>query len=421
VFDALAAGALVVTDNEVGAGELFGDRLPVVRDGDALMRTLAWAADKPEEARALRASLRATVLEQHTYAQRATEIRDHLLAWVDAERYGILVGIPDWDQAETWGDLHFARAMQRQLERRGHPTRIHLLDEWPRSPSARADVVVHLHGLSDHRPRPSQANLLWIISHPDRVSPGMCDKYDAVLVASESFATELASRVSVPVVPLHQATDPDRFRPDGTGPEHELLFVGNSRRSRRAILDDLLPTTHDLAIYGKGWTSDVIDPLYVRGDHIPNDRLGRAYASAKIVLNDHWPDMRARGFLSNRLYDVLASGGFVISDAAAGIDAEFEGAVVTYTDRDELRRLVDEYLANDELRRTMAERGRRIVLARHTFAHRIERLLEVVDGLETVRPRTLDHWADLDSWLRRSRRRVPAAAGGGVAVPVDRR
>jgi GT2 family glycosyltransferase/spore maturation protein CgeB len=421
VFDALAAGALVVSDNDVGVRELFGDRLPIVRDGDALRRILDWSAAQPEEARALRESLRATVLEQHTYEHRASEIRDHLLAWVDAERYGILVGIPDWDQAETWGDLHFARAMQRQLERRGHPTRIHLLDEWGRSPSARADVVVHLHGLSDHRTRPSQLSVLWIISHPDRVTPGMCEKYDLVVVASTTFATELAGRVSVPVFPLHQATDPDRFKPDRTGPDHELLFVGNARRSRRAILDDLLPTTHDLAVYGKGWTSDLVDPLYVRGDHIPNDKLARHYASARIVLNDHWADMRARGFLSNRLYDVLASGGFVISDAAAGIDAEFDGAVVAYTDREDLRRLIDQYLTDDQARQALAERGRRVVLARHTFGHRIERLLEIVDGLPTVRPRTVERWADIEAWLARSRRAAPVGAGGGVAAAVKRR
>ena len=347
MFDALAAGSLVVSDND-SVRELIGESFPVAHTSAELGEVLDWVAANPDEAHSLQASLRDVVLERHTYRHRAAEIRDHLAAWVDAERFGILVGIPDWKEVSSWGDYHFARALQRQLQRRGHPTRIHLLDDWARAPSARADVIVHLHGMSDHRPRPSQLNLLWLISHPDRISPAVCDKYDAVFVASDAFAVELAPRVSVPVVPLHQATDPERFFPEPTGPAHDLLFVGNSRRTRRAILDDLSPVIHDLAVYGKGWTSDLIDPLHVRGEHIPNEQVHRYYASARIVLNDHWPDMRALGFLSNRLYDALASGAFVISDAVAGIAREFDDAVVTYTEPDELRRLVDEYLADGQ-------------------------------------------------------------------------
>ena len=413
VFDALAAGALVVSDND-GARELLGEDMPIATSPEELRAVIDWAASDPDAARRVQASLRDVVLERHTYRHRAAELREHLLRWADADRFGILVGIPDWEQAPTWGDYHFARGLQRQLERRGYPTRIHLLDEWGRSEAARADAIIHVHGLSDHRPRPSQLNLLWLISHPDRITPEMCDKYDAVLVASDSFAAELAPRVRVPVIPLHQATDPERFYPEPTGPAHDLLFVGNSRRSRRAILDDLRPVVHDLAVYGKGWTSDLIDPIHVHGEHIPNDQLHRFYSSAAIVLNDHWPDMRARGFLSNRLYDVLASGGFVISDAAVGLKNEFGGSVVSYSDPEELRRLIDQYLADEPLRKSLGARGREIVLAQHTFAHRAERLIELIGTLEPLRPRRIERWRDLNAWLTRARRR---AAGGALVVP----
>ena len=134
-------------------------------------------------------------------------------------------------------------------------------------------------------------------------------------------------------MPLHQATDPERFHPATGGPAHELLMVANTRGVRRSIIEDLTPTVHDLAIYGKGWTPDFVDPVHVRDERIPNRDLHRYYSAAGIVLNDHWPDMRSAGFLSNRLYDALASGAFVVSDAARGIEDEFDGAVVTYADR----------------------------------------------------------------------------------------
>ena len=373
VFDSLASGALVVSDNEVGVRELFGERFPVATDADQLRAVLDWIDREPGAAGELQASLREEVLERHTYRHRSEEVRDHLLRWVEADRYAILVGAPDWERAPSWGDYHFARGLQRQFEARGHPTRIHLLDDWGRSPSARADVAIHLHGLSDHRPRPSQFNILWVISHPDRVTAAMCDRYDLVFVASTAFASRLAAQARVPVMPLHQATDPERFHPAAGGPAHELLMVANTRGVRRSIIEDLTPTVHDLAIYGKGWTPDFVDPVHVRGERIPNRDLHRYYSAAGIVLNDHWPDMRSMGFLSNRLYDALASGAFVVSDAAVGIEDEFDGAVVTYADPQELRQIVDTYLADPAGRRALADRGREVVLARHTFAHRVDR------------------------------------------------
>jgi spore maturation protein CgeB len=187
------------------------------------------------------------------------------------------------------------------------------------------------------------------------------------------------------VVALPQATDPEQFYPEPGGPAHELLFVGNSRRVRRQILDDLLPTDRDLAVYGSGWTPDLLDPSHLRGPQVPNNELRRWYAGAAIVLNDHWPDMREHGFLSNRLYDALAAGAFVISDDVPGIAEAFDGAVVTYTDRAGLHDAVEHYLAHPAERRALAERGRAAVLARHAFAHRADTLLAALEPLLAAR------------------------------------
>ena len=104
----------------------------------------------------------------------------------------------------------------------------------------------------------------------------------------------MAGLAHVPVAVLHQATDPDRFRPGGDGPSHALLYVANHRPDR-PIVDWLLPTGHDLAVYGRRWLENGLDPRFLRGDHIENDDLYRYYGSAAIVLNDSWADMRRAG------------------------------------------------------------------------------------------------------------------------------
>ena len=251
--------------------------------------------------------------------------------------------------------------------------------------TSRDDVAVHILGVEEAPTRPNQVNILWQISHPDLATPALYDRYDHVFVASDPFAARMAGSAHVPVTPLHQATDPERFRPDPTGPPHELLFVANTRRVRRHIVDDLAGTTHDLAVYGRGWKPEFIDPRFVKGEGIPNAEVGRYYSSAAIVLNDHWDDMRDEGFLSNRLYDALACGAFVISDRIAGIEAEFDDAVVTYDGPTDLSASIDRYLGDPDESQTRGERGRSAVLARHTFDARAAVLVETVEAISRAR------------------------------------
>ncbi len=306
-------------------------------------------------------------------------------AWSAATRIGIRIGLPSWDVAASWGDVHCARDLQRWLARAGHPSRIHIRPDWARAWSARDDVTIHLLGQHDGPTRPGQVNVLWHISHPDNGSAALYDRFDLVCVASDDFARWMARQAQVPVRALHQATDPERFHPDQPGPAHELLFVANSRGVRRHLIDELLPTEHQLAVFGRGWTPDRLDPRYLVAEIIPNDLLGGYYAHAAIVLNDHWSDMQRESFLSNRLYDASAAGGFVISDDIAGLDVEFDGGIVAYRDATDLRRLIEHYLASPAERRAHADRARAAVLDRHTFERRTHELLDLVEPLLDAR------------------------------------
>jgi spore maturation protein CgeB len=114
----------------------------------------------------------------------------------------------------------------------------------------------------------------------------------------------------------------------------------------------------------------------VVADHVDNEVLPVVYSSAGVALNDHWRTMQAWGFVSNRLFDVLACGTPVISDPVEGMDELFNGAVLEYHTPDELPALVDDVLADPEGARQRAERGRKVVLASHTFDHRARQLLD---------------------------------------------
>lgn len=304
--------------------------------------------------------------------------------WLPARHVAIHIGAPTWTEAGAWGDLPFARDVQRAFERRGWPASVHTFEDRDSSAAVRADLAIHLAGIRAPTVRPGQTSVLWIISHPDSVRRELCLAYDLVGVASDPFLAYLRTWLGAaapPLIPLHQATDPERFFPEPGGPAHDLLFVGSARHGRRPFLDTLRATNHDVAVYGRNWTADLLDPASLRGEWIANDDLHRYYASAAICLSDSWADMRDEGFISNRVYDALASAGFVISEAVAGLDREFDGSVVAYDDLGELIDRVDHYLARPDERAALARVGRATVLARHTFGHRVESIIANVDPL----------------------------------------
>jgi spore maturation protein CgeB len=109
------------------------------------------------------------------------------------------------------------------------------------------------------------------------------------------------------------------------------------------------------------------------------DELRRLYSSCGILLADHWDDMRARGFVANRLYDALACEAFVLCEHVEGIDAELGDAVDTYRHSADLRAKVQHWLAHPDARRERARRGRELVLERHTVDDRARQLLAAIE------------------------------------------
>jgi GT2 family glycosyltransferase/spore maturation protein CgeB len=394
VFDALACGTVVLTNCEAGVHELFDADFPTWSDAASLRAGLDRLLADGERGRELAARYGAIVAERHTYDVRARQLARALQDAEERLSFVIKVGAPTRAQAAEWGDMHFAHAVAGELGRRGHRCAIQTLDEWEDLAGLGHDVVIHLKGLSAYTPKPGQFNVLWNISHPDRLTDEECEAYDLVCVASPRFAAELTARVRVPVAVLEQATDPRRFFPDADERyRHELAFVANSRKVMRRMMADLLPTERDLAVYGTNWKG-LIDDRYIAGEHVPNEDLRQVYSSAAIVLNDHWDDMREHGFVSNRIYDALACGALVLSDHLPELEQRFGGAVVTYTDAAELPDLVARLLASPDERAARGARGRELVLAGYTFSQRVEELLELVlpriGVRRAIRPATVD-------------------------------
>lgn len=386
VFDALAAGALVVSNGTLGAQETFGDLLPTFETAEELDAVLRRYLGDEALRTDLVVRLQAEVLARHTYDHRAEEFFAILARVVrQSYRIAIKIPVPRHEEIEEWGDYHFAEALGRALRGAGHRVRIDILPEWERPEAVDDDVVLVLRGLSAYTPRPGQINLMWNISHPDKVPDEEYERYDQIFVASTLHAQTLVERLQVPVAPLLQCTDPRRFQPADPplADADPLLFVGNSRNVYRRIVRDAIAAGLTPAVYGTRWEPFFGAP-YLKGDHIPNDMLPRHYSSAAIVLNDHWESMAAQGFLSNRLFDAGAAGAFIISDPAAGLGEVFGDSIVTYDTAEDLKAKVAHYLADPAARVEKAARLRELVINHHSFHHRATEILAVIDRLHAT-------------------------------------
>ena len=115
---------------------------------------------------------------------------------------------------------------------------------------------------------------------------------------------------------------------------------------------------------GASWT--YAGPLHYYSD------LPDFYRSTGINFNT--TSMQMKGALNQRVFDVPASGGFLLTDYREQIDAAFEVGreVVCYYGVEEIVDLVRHYLANPAARKKIAARAREHIEKEHSYAHRIE-------------------------------------------------
>jgi len=276
---------------------------------------------------------------------------------------------------ERWGDRYFAYSLAAALRRLGQQVAVDHREVRDRETRALDDVVLVLRGMDQVTPKPGPINLLWVISHPDEVTAAEASAFDLVFAAGQRWAAERAQEWALPVRPLLQCTDAALFHPGLAGEAGAgLLFVGNARDgASRPVVDYALAAGADLTLYGTGWEHTPAAAHRV-AEIAPNAELGRLYANAGVVLNDHWATMRESGFLANRLFDAVACGARVLSDQVEGAEELFGGSVRSFTDADDFARLLADPQASWPDREQRLANAQR-VLAEHTFDRRAEQLL----------------------------------------------
>ncbi len=230
--------------------------------------------------------------------------------------------------------------------------------------------------------------MLWVLNHPDLLDEFAAVAVDGLMTNSRRAATVLsASRPTIwcplgvdrewrPVAPQ------SRFRA-------EAVYLGSGGRGNKNPA-----TTHlyldpakrfDFAIWGSNWSRDYWAPVdgddparndwhrYWRGP-LPVGEEAALYASAGVALGFHEDGQREWGMWNNRVFEVLASGGLLISDEADGLAEELGDGLVFTAGGDQTAELIKRYRAAPDERRRIADLGRRLVMERYTYDHTAARM-----------------------------------------------
>lgn len=222
-----------------------------------------------------------------------------------------------------WGDEYYAESLADAMREAGVATDVVYRSNWLDSRDDYGSVL-HIRGIAKAHLKPGSRNLMWIISHPDAVQDDEVSACEHVFTASALHTKELSAEHGGKIEFLPQCT---AFEPsadlkdlsDGAL-EKYAVFVGDSKNVLRHPINELISDWERLFLIGPNWRDvDCMGRRHVAGG-IKNSDLPAIYRAFGAVINQHWPDMAARGFVSNRLYDVAASGGYYITDDCQGID-----------------------------------------------------------------------------------------------------
>jgi hypothetical protein len=187
--------------------------------------------------------------------------------------------------------------------------------------------------------------------------------FDYAFVAQRDYVDHFRALRNGQVEWLPLACDPEIHGPRSRTKLWDVGFVGHVHSQVRARRLRLLAERFRVNEYEHAY---------------PREQIAEIYSQSKIVFNSS-----INGDLNMRVFEAMASGSMLITDHIPNGQSDlFQKGVhlVEYSNDDELVAQVEYYLARDEERERIAKAAQQEVLARHTYAHRCQLILDTVFG-----------------------------------------
>jgi spore maturation protein CgeB len=158
----------------------------------------------------------------------------------------------------------------------------------------------------------------------------------------------------------------------------EAGIIWEATRSHRLACVKRLAVFQPVVYGDPGWRRLVKTPFTVRPEVNYFDELPLIYSASTINFNV--TSLQMKTAVNQRVFDAPAAGGFLLTDykEQLGELLEIGREIICYQRPDEIPELTRFYLKSDRAREEIVSRGRRRILAEHTYVHRVQAMVDII-------------------------------------------
>lgn len=214
--------------------------------------------------------------------------------------------------------------------------------------------------------------------------------YDALFFKDPYIVHALGDVLKSPVHYLPECFNPERhWLPDeaighDAAYQCDITTAGNQHSWRVAFYKNL--SDYDVKLWGNPaplWMAAGPVAGMHQGRGVYNHDKVRAFRGAKIVVNNlHYSETWG---VNVRCFEAAGAGAFQMVDWRPGLGQLFEVGreLITFENMADLQQKIDYWLPRDAERRAIAAAGMRRAHAEHTYALRLDLLLDVLAGAQS--------------------------------------
>jgi spore maturation protein CgeB len=207
-------------------------------------------------------------------------------------------------------------------------------------------------------------------------------EYDAVFAKDTDFVRALRSMLGLEAHHLPEACNPAWHRPVSEREGSELVVAGTLYGYRSALVERLLRAGERVLLYGPApgrWVPAPVRTAHT-GEFLDHTNKARVFGAALACISS-FALSEGQNSVNCRIFETCACGGLLLSEEREAIEPYFERdreylAYASFEEcLDQLRRLRQDYAEARRIRERAAKRAH----AEHTYRHRLDRMLEVLE------------------------------------------
>jgi hypothetical protein len=171
--------------------------------------------------------------------------------------------------------------------------------------------------------------------------------------------------------------------PNGIVRQMVLSYIDREAgfRQRHEVIESLKP--FGVRVFGEPFWEKAVGKAYYKGRiNYYSSEIASLYRLSKVNLNISKYQLKTT--VNQRVFDCPLCDGFLITDFRDDLEEylRIDKDIAVYRDSEDLRWKIGAYLENKRARRAIVENGKEAILDRHTYPHRLSKMVSIVESIK---------------------------------------